>query len=230
MDIPFLHRETIERRAYQLCRDAFGELPDSAIDLQALLFDHLYERHGLAFYDDRPLGDADDQNILGVTYPIRNEIHVDRRLAERGHRGRYRFTVAHEIGHWVLHRPLFVEADTPEDDARLVTLQRDVDPPRDDHKSDYRPEEWQANQFAIYLLLNDPALQTAFEIRFDETPLMFDEQHRADFDEMRQFTRHLAMHATDEFRSLVELFELSAEATAIALEERGYVVGPDEGV
>ena len=223
MEIPFLERQTIEERANELCRAAFGSLPMEAVDLQSLVFDYLYEEQGLAFYDDRRLGTEEEQEVLGVTYPLKNEIHIDRRLAREGHRGRYRFTVAHEIGHWVLHRPLFLASDDIGEDARMITLQRDVRPAREESKNSYRPEEWQANQFAIFLLLNDEALGVAFRRRFGGPPLEPPEDETSEFTERRQFSRHVASAVVDEMESLADWFELSVEATAIALEERGYV-------
>ncbi len=223
MEIPFLEPEVIEERAYQLLDDAFGALPDGAVDLKALLFDYLYEEFGLAFYDDRPLGASSRQDILGITYPIRNEVHVDSALASDGHRGRYRFTVAHEIGHWVLHRPLFLDADNCQKDSRLVTMQRDVEAAGESTQDNYSASEWQANQFAIFLLLNDPALQRRYDERFEDRPRYFDDEAPPDCGELREFSRHLATAEVDGATPLAEHFELSAEATAIALEERGYV-------
>lgn len=222
IEIPYMSRESIAERAYDLCRRAFGELPLGPPNLDALVFDYLYDEYGVAFYADRPLGRDDQEDILGMTYPIKNEIHIDGRLAGEGHRGRYRFTVAHEIGHWVLHRPLFLEREPSEGEARLVTLQRDIDADSTQGES-YRAEEWQANLFAIHLLLNDRALEKAFAARFGNTTVGFGEDEAEEFEEIRAFSRHLAGMEVDGRPSLAAHFELSVEATAIALEERGYV-------
>ena len=224
VDIPFLEPDVIEQKAHGLCERAFGRLPDGPVDLHALVYDFLYEQHGVAFYNDRPLGEDGEHNVLGMTYPLKNEIHVDGQLATSGHSGRYRFTVAHEIGHWVLHRPLFVEAADGDDEPRLITLQRDVEAASTDSPDDYRPEEWQANYFAIHLLLNDRALDRAYRMRFGAPPRRFDAEAVTEFETMREFSRHLAIEEIDEQPSLANYFRLSAEATAIALEERGYVV------
>lgn len=220
IEFPYLDRTEIEAKASELCRSAFGELPLGPVDLDKLLFDHLYEEHGVAFYNDRPLGRDGEHDVLGKTYPLRNEIHVDAELANSGHRGRYRFTVAHEIGHWVLHRPLFLDAVGSDDDAHMVTLERDVV----SAEKSYRPEEWQANHFAISLLLNDRALRSGFEARFAERPFVFEQADDAEFESLREFSRHLALAERPGYPPLAEFFELSAEATAIALEEREYVV------
>ncbi len=230
MEFPFLEREAIEAEALELCCTAFGEPPLGPMNLDALLFDHLYERHGLAFFKDRPLGKNGEQDVLGITYPLKNEIHVDSKLAESGHLGRYRFTVAHEIGHWVLHRPLFLEAIAEyqdEQDVHMITLERDVVTA----EKKYRPEEWQANHFAISLLLNDHALGVGFESRFGDEPLVFEARPDSEYDEfesLRAYSRHIALAERPGFPPLAEFFQLSVEATAIALEERGYVVTDEE--
>jgi hypothetical protein len=36
-------------------------------------------------------------------------IMVESRLADEGNRGRYRFTVAHELAHWILHREQIIQ-------------------------------------------------------------------------------------------------------------------------
>lgn len=225
VDIPFLEPDVIESKAVRLCERAFGDPPEGPLNLDELVYDYLYEEHGVAFYNDRPLGDEGDHDVLGMTYPLKNEIHVDGQLAASGHRGRYRFTVAHEIGHWVLHRPLFLEAAGRDEEARLVTLKRDVEAAPADSVDSYRPEEWQANYFAIHLLLNDRALDRAYAKRFGTPPRTFDADAADEFETLREFSRHVALEETGDYEPLANFFRLSAEATAIALEDRGYVVG-----
>jgi hypothetical protein len=78
--------------------------------------------------DDEELGDAH-----GITYPDQSHIRIAERVyvgAARG-MGRDRFTIAHEIGHYIFHRsstPAFL----PE--GKSVPI--------------YRDPEWQANTFA----------------------------------------------------------------------------------
>lgn len=239
MDIPYLDRDEIAAQAHGLCASAFaGEIP-CPVDLDALLFDYLYEEHGLAFYNHEPLGEDGEHQILGITYPLLNEIHVCRTLRDSASVGRYRFTVAHEIGHWVLHRPLFLDDDSPDfstadGEPRLVTFQRDV---VEADQDSYRPEEWQANHFAISLLLHDDPLRREFARRFGEPPVeleAFEDSHPVeaaaareaypDIDPIRRLSRGVASGIIDDLPALADLFLLSVEATAIALEERGYVV------
>lgn len=235
IEVPFMGRDEIRDRVHELCNAAFGDSLPCPVDLEALLFDHLYEKHGLAFYNHQPLDDDDGRRVLGITLPLKNEIHVCRQLRDSGHLGRYRFTVAHEIGHWVLHRPLFLEpdhADLPLE-PRLITFKRDV-LERSDGR--YAPEEWQANYFAISLLLPDAQLRPAFEQRFGASSLGSPEARPPDavlaaaarithgpVAPLRRLSRGVAAARIGDAPSLAELFLLSIEACAIALEERGYV-------
>lgn len=59
--------------------------------------------------------------------------------------GRYRFSLAHEVGHYVMHRGLFdaVRIERPSD---VREIQRDLG-------DDYRWVEWQANAFAGLVLI-----------------------------------------------------------------------------
>lgn len=87
---------------------------------------------------------------------------------ESGHRGRYRFTVAHEIGHWILHRPLLLEeVDRTDEDLRFATLRRDVDDRTHDRIRSYRPEECQTN-VETRVLFSDEPLTSAFTERHGE--------------------------------------------------------------
>lgn len=72
--------------------------------------------------------------------------------------GRYRFTLAHEIGHWVLHRLLF-----------LALLQQsslfgtETEPSVICRAGDPQPIEWQANAFAAYALMPTEMVYNAWE-------------------------------------------------------------------
>jgi hypothetical protein len=103
----------------------------------------------LELTDLRQLLGIDD--VLGATWFDERRLRVDQSL--EGKEGRFAFTVAHEIAHWQLHRPLY--------EMEKVTLA--LFPPQPgakpaaavvcrakDRKS---PAEWQADQFAARLLM-----------------------------------------------------------------------------
>lgn len=232
MDFPFLQEDEIEAAAEGLLQEVFGSAEDIPlpVDLEVVAFDHLYDRQNVTFRDDRELGSEAGDRILGVTQPRRRKIFVDSGLKREGPVGRYRFTVAHEMGHWVLHAPLYSRDETQgslfegdeERDDELVSLQRNVFPKAD--RGRLPREEWQANRFAIALLLDRERLREEFRTRFDRasmTPEDFDEPPTAVG--CRRVARELATMEVRKQRSLAELFGLSGQAMAIALEKRGYV-------
>jgi Zn-dependent peptidase ImmA (M78 family) len=84
-------------------------------------------------------------------------VRVDERVVDQ--EGRFCFTIGHELGHWVLHRPQ-VEAD-----RTAPTLFRDAEPPpavvcRTGQKK--APAEWQADQFSARLLMPGGLVREAF--------------------------------------------------------------------
>ena len=222
MEYPFLRPTQIEQASDDLLLQVFGDDHRIPVDLEAVLYDHLAELEGLIFYDEVPLGRENGDRILGRMTPFSGRIDVCSSLkqpyATGRHKGRYRFTVCHEIGHWVLHRPLYLDAPLPDTESRqrtMVSLHRNVfgtgpDVPR---------EEWQANRFAAYMLMPNTLLLQAFVERFGAPPVLTD-AHRSISDTAME----LAIRSTPRIgSSLSDIFEVSRLAMAIALESRGYV-------
>jgi hypothetical protein len=108
----------------------------------------------------REIGRSSGPHISGLLFPAKKEIWVD---AEEAHRwpGRKRFTIAHEIGHWVLHcemKAVGAEAvhcrseivDDEEGAAQAGDAPAEPTPRR---RRMYPPEERDANQFGAALLM-----------------------------------------------------------------------------
>lgn len=103
------------------------------------------------------------ETISGFLIPESRVIGVDAREASRAP-GRRRFTVAHEIGHWVIHCSLGL---SPPDEAvlcRARTVQED--PQQNDTEDspvdgmlDYPAPELEANQFAAAMLMPAPLVR-----------------------------------------------------------------------
>ena len=98
-----------------------------------------------------------DDHISGLRVPGRREIWVDAEEAARAP-ARRRFTIGHELGHWVLHSFL----DEPDEEvvhcrAEVVRDEAAVEgPPAHPHLPDllaYPPRELDANQFAAAVLM-----------------------------------------------------------------------------
>ncbi len=103
----------------------------------------------LELTDLRQLLGIDD--VLGATWFDERQLRVDESL--EGKEGRFAFTVAHEIAHWQLHRPLY--------EMEKVTLALFPSQPGAKPaaaivcraKNRKSPAEWQADQFAARLLM-----------------------------------------------------------------------------
>jgi hypothetical protein len=224
MEFPFLRQRDIEAAAERVLKEALGSRPYALpVNLDAVLFDHLAEREGLSFDDASYLGEVDGDPVIGMMLPAEGRIQICRSLREQGPLGRWRFTIAHEIGHWVLHRslcqPPAFNLDLFEDAprvARMVSLNRNVFP----HAGHRVPtEEWQANTFAAHLLIPGEELRAAFTLRFGPPPA-----GAAEGVDRSERARALSK-ATSARRAvpLHEQFGVSVQAMTIALESRGYL-------
>lgn len=222
----------IEAAAACLRVEAFGaeEAASFPLDLEVVLYDHLYDTHDVAYRDDRDLGHHDGDKTLGRTLPRRNAIHIDVSLKQAGPIGRFRFTIAHEVGHWVLHRELFLQdrhqvpmfAGDDADGDSLISLKRNVFPPAGHGK--LPPEEWQANRFAIAFLVEEKRLRDEFRARFRTSSLSVSDFETTSVQTgQRELSLRAACHRSASLPPLTDVFGLSREAMAIALEARGYV-------
>ncbi len=146
----YLPAPKIERAASELLRGyatQFGVTIAAPIPVEEIVESHL----GLDLQLDDLLVRSGDANRLGEICIGARRITIEESLdptlyPER--EGRYRFTVAHEGGHWVLHRHLIASAEQSllMADQTAPTLICRAGRSRD-------PKEWQANQFAAFLLM-----------------------------------------------------------------------------
>lgn len=235
MEYPYLEEAVIEGEAAALLHAVFGGpwREPTPVDLDTIVYEYLSPRENLIFNDEADLLPEGGEVVLGKTLPIRSKILLNRAL-KNGEPGRARFTLAHEIGHWVLHRKLFLArremldlfAGTGgiSDDFELVGLNKSVFP------GSCRPgavprEEWQANRFAVALLIDSGLLREEFQARF-RTPVIArsSREWRDQGRSVREIASRVARGSVDGRLPLREVFGLSTEAMAIALETRGYVV------
>jgi Zn-dependent peptidase ImmA (M78 family) len=226
---PFLTPEAIESAAERLRASAFGAgRLEPFIDLEVLIYDHLCEQEELVFDDEHCLPPEDGEEVLGKMFPLRGKILIHEPLKRERPLGRYRFTVAHELGHWVLHRPLFL-ADAqqiplfgPRIDVQMTSLNRSIFP---NGTQEVRlTEEWQANRFASLLLVPPTLLCDEFKRRFGAPPAVYRDGGVPHLPNIRFFARDFATKKVRGKASLHELFGLSAEAMTVTLLQRGLVV------
>lgn len=150
MYVKFLPEAHIERAANELLftyGQQYGDVVAPPVPAEEILECHL----GLSLgFDDLRMR-FKDAGILGATWIEDKKVLIDQSLDPSGDRrreGRYRFTVGHEAGHWVLHRHQLLEArSAPLFDAKpepSVICRDTSNKPR---------IEQQADHFASYLLM-----------------------------------------------------------------------------
>ncbi len=149
--IPILSRTEIEVRTERLL-DAFEPrcLTEPRATPLAAIADRLRTKHGAKFVFRADLGVRKGRQIRGCFDIQSRTIFIDKSLPER--EPRFNFTLAHEIGHFVMHRnvdPIVLRGTTKrieDNDRDLILDQLQSDNPRS-------WMEWQANKFASSLLL-----------------------------------------------------------------------------
>jgi hypothetical protein len=177
----------------------------------------------------------------GAIWFSSRKVAVDRTLdpaVQPSRRGRYHFTLAHEAGHWRLHRHLYLR------DSGQGVLFADADGPPDYvcRSGDKLPVEVQANRFAANLLMpREMVKQVWEEWRGDLRPVcsldLRDQRHEILAASWTP-TRSGATAGDVDDNALVEhwckplagRFEVSPEAMRIRLEELGLVVHSNEAL
>ena len=120
-----------------------------------MLLDFLKKKAGVS-YIEKSLGGVGQYKVLGLMQPKENTIYIDTILNER--MTMKRFTQAHEIAHWYLHRNCDLADYTLEDTPDRLNQKRTL-------SSTYDWVEWQANTFAAFLLIPEKR----FFLEFDKS-------------------------------------------------------------
>lgn len=146
---PFLHEDAIEGKA-QRTIDEYLHFRSSSMSAPIDVEDILESFLELTLEFDDLCAKYKSREILGASWIPDRRVSIDNSINPAVHpeqEGRYRFTVAHEIGHWQLHRGEFLQR------ARQCSLLPNL--PnficRENDKIDRK--ELQANLFASYLLM-----------------------------------------------------------------------------
>lgn len=161
MQVKYLPVSLIEEGSLRLLAEygrRFGEVIVPPVPVEELLESHLELQ--LSFDDlSKRLGQTD---VLGASWIADRAVVIDESLDPTVHphrEGRYRFTVAHEIGHWRLHRAL-LEADR----AQPLLFGDAERKPSIVCRGQSRKEriEWQADTFAGFLLMPEIMVRTVW--------------------------------------------------------------------
>jgi hypothetical protein len=232
-EVPFLHEKQIEREADLLLAEyaeiieqvtqppvPIEEIVGTVLKLQHRFLDlnalfPFADVHGAIWFEDAIIGI--DSCLNPDSFPRR--------------RGRYHFTLAHEIGHWRLHREhymrnpaqrLLFDDGSPKPDVVCRSSERK------------KPVEWQADTFAAYVLMPRKLIYAAWsEFRGgDDQPVEVRELHAARSGSPLFYrgkpatTEEETDNAVKEdfCRPLAERFQVSREAMRIRLEGLNLIV------
>lgn len=235
-DVPYLHAKQIEAEADLLIAE-YGERYDVVV-APPIPADELAELHlqlTLEYLDMQSL--FPNADVHGAIWFEDGRIGIEQSLdpdSNPNRQGRYHFTLAHEIGHWRLHRTYYLK--NPHE-RRLF----DDGTSRPDvvcRSGDTQPVEWQANAFASNLLMPRQMVQAAWtDFREgNDRPVSIDELREMFADVMEvEPLYYRGRMATDpasqdiamkeEFcRPMADRFEVSREAMRIRLEQLGLLV------
>lgn len=171
-EVPYLHEKQIEREADVLLQEF--SLKFYAVTVPPVPVDDITELHlqlALEYKDMKALFPFAD--VHGAIWFEQGKIGIDMALdpdVNPSRRGRYHFTLAHEVGHWQLHRQHYIknpaermlfEDGSPKPDVVCRSSERK------------KPIEWQADAFAANLLMPRKMMHTAwFELRGDDKPVV----------------------------------------------------------
>jgi Zn-dependent peptidase ImmA (M78 family) len=159
MKVPWLPKARIAQMADDVISDyesETGKRVSAPVPVEDIIEFGLGLR--LAFEDLR--GKLNMGDVLGATYVKSRKISADTSLDHPGAEGRLCFTLAHEAGHWVLHRG-FVDL-SPKGGGFIFCRTRDAK----------KPMEWQADSFASCLLMPESLVREAFSRVCGPRPLV----------------------------------------------------------
>lgn len=218
-DVPYLSREDIESEAALVLAE-FGQAHDVGAPIPV---DDIVELHlGLTFElkDMQQLFGVGD--VHGALWMNEALVGVDQSLDPKvfpAKLGRFRFTLAHEAGHWRLHKKYYRK-----DPAQGALFGEPGKPTYICRSSEARkPVEWQADFFAANLLMPRPMMLSAWEgWRGDGKPVALP-------DICDQATAKANGCGDDEVMEafaepLAQRFQVSAMAMRIRLEELGLLL------
>lgn len=228
--VPFIGDAAIARKAAELVQAHRRAVPAFALPyaLDELIWDHLNSLEGLSLDEETPLGidPVSGDAILGKTVLATRTILID---PDSVGKPWYRFTLAHEIGHWVLHcRPhlasagqtsLFGEEPVTAACGTFETLHRTVFNPGN---RSLDPEEIQANRFAACLLMPEAELRAEYRRRFGE-PITCPPGS------LLALGRQVATNSIDNLPALKDVFGASIESMTYRLHHLA-LIGEEDGL
>ena len=218
--VPFLREKQMEAEA-QLLLEEYAQAHDwriaAPVPVEEIIELHL--KLAFAIEDLRALLSVDD--VLGAIWFTEKEVRVDVRLdpsANPSSLSRYRFTLAHEAGHWRLHRQYYQE------DRNQGKLFDGRGQPAFICRSSMKPPaEWQADFFAGCMLMPRNVVRSAWQDwRGNLDPVAVQQLPAVTISTDSKENENATLERF--CRSLAGQFEVSAEAMRIRLENLGFLL------
>lgn len=238
-DVPYLRKEVIESEAALVLAEygkEHGEVTTPPVPIDEIVELHL--KLTLEIMDLQQIFGFGD--VHGAIWFRSQRVGIDQSLdpdRNPAKRGRYHFTLAHEAGHWRLHRSLYLQRM----DQPGLFADQELKPDYVCRSSEKKkPVEWQADQFAANLLMpRELVKQSWLEWRGNLDSIVL-----TDLAELRQkiltaeALRRGGFKAGDDAaddmvlehcsRPLADKFHVSAEAMRIRLEGMGLMLRKKE--
>jgi hypothetical protein len=215
MKVPWLPKSDIDALAATVidsCRRTFGRRIRPPIPVEAMIEQHFDLQLGYVDFKETYGMDG----ILGAMLVNRRTILASDRLLESRCEGRLNFTLAHEIGHWILHRHLVGAAHRFEAESGAIFCRA---------ADGKKPVEWQADYFAACLLMPEDWMRAAYEAAFGKTPLVL---NRVDSSCSGPLYREPCVRNWPYIASVVQqagrLSNVSKHSIIIRLQELGMVI------
>lgn len=219
-EVPYLPEQHIEQHAgvllaeYTVAHEPITAPPVPIGDIVELHLRLTYELEDLQALFGHP-------DVLGAIWFGSKIVRVDQSLDPHENPkmlGRYNFTLAHEIGHWQLHRQHYIE------DPNQATLFGGRGKPAFVCRSSQKPPvEWQADCFASYFMMPRELVLPAWEQwRGNLDPVCVDELPAVTFHADAKSNQNAAMEIF--CKPFAARFEVSAEAMRYRLEGLGLLL------
>jgi hypothetical protein len=164
MKVPWLPKRQISRVAESVIagyENKIGRNLTPPISVEEIIENYLHIRLGTMNFETH-LG---MKGVLGATYVGARVICIDESFSQTGLEGRYTFTCAHEVGHWVFHRQYAKEVNRnrPQELSIICHSERARE-----------PIEWQADYFASCLLMPEEAVKATFARMCGSKPILLE--------------------------------------------------------
>ena len=145
--IPFIGQNYIDSRVDKVFKHFKSEIKSNREILLSPICEYLSKHNGIKFVYNECLGEnAYGNEVLGKLNIERKIIYISNSLKLDS--PRWRFTLAHELGHYLLHRKLFINNPN----SNVMDSEKSINWEDIDESSTSRLE-WQAYSFASSLLL-----------------------------------------------------------------------------